>query len=155
MQIHQQFGHAPVRKIKLSLGNNNLHKSVDDSTSHISQAVLTALQNLHCEDCQLAKKNQIQHPQSSMLRRSNIPFQIVYVDMCYNPYYLDIKLNKKSSPSEKMLKKHISNVVQQFSDSRYLFQTAYSCPFALVFVDETTRWKEVVSLEDKTITSHI
>ena len=155
MQIHQQFGHAPFQKIKLSLGNKNLHRSVEAPISVISQSVLHELQNLHCEDCQLAKKNQIQHPQSSKIRRSNIPFQIVYVDMCYNPYYSDIKVNKKSSTSEKMLKKHIFNVVQSFSDSRYLFQTAYNCPFALVFVDETTRWKEVIPLEDKTITSHI
>ena len=69
----------------------------------ISQSVLAALQNLHCEDCQLAKKNEIQHPQSSKTRRSNIPFQIVsivYVDMCYNPYYSEIKINKKSSVVE-------------------------------------------------------
>ena len=72
-----------------------MHKSVEAPISEISQSVLAALQNLHCEDCQLAKKNQIQHPQSSIIRRSNIPLQIVYVDMCYNPYYSDIKVNKK------------------------------------------------------------
>ena len=45
--------------------------------------------------------------------------------------------------------------MQSFSDSRYLIQTSYNCPFALVFVDEATRWKEVVPLEDRTVTSHM
>ena len=97
MQIHQQFGHAPFRKIKSALGTKELHKSVDVPLSEISQSVVTALQNLHCEDCQRAKKDQIQHPRSSKHRRSKIPFQIVYVDMCYNPYYNKInnKVNKR------------------------------------------------------------
>ena len=99
MQIHQQFGHAPFQKIKSSLGNKNLHRSVEAPISDISQSVLAALQNLHCEHCQLAKKNQIQHPKCSRLRRSKDPFQIVYVDMCYNPYYTEIR---NSTPSEKL-----------------------------------------------------
>ena len=52
-----------------------------------------------------AKKNQIQHPRSSKHRRSNIPFQNVYVDMCYNPYYTEITNNPNEKiETNKMLK---------------------------------------------------
>ena len=163
MQIHQQFGHAPFRKIKSALGTKELHKSVDVPLSEISQSVVTALQNLHCEDCQRAKKDQIQHPRSSKHRRSKIPFQIVYVDMCYNPYYNNIlnEPNKKIEESllkantAKMLRTTIDKALESFNDSTYLTFTAYECPFALVFVDEATRWKEVVPLEDKSVLSHM
>ena len=132
------------------------------SLSEISQSVITALENLHCEDCQRAKKDQIQHPNNSKHRRSKVPFQIVYVDMCYNPYYNKIddepdETIEKSlkNTKVKILRRNIDKALESFNDSTYLTITAYECPFALVFVDEATRWKEVVPLEDKTVLSHM
>ena len=82
--------------------------------------------------------------------------------MCYNPYYNIIE-NEPNEKIEKSLKTdtvrtlrtNIDKALESFNDSTYLTLTAYECPFALVFVDEATRWKEVVPLEDKSVLSHM
>ena len=83
--------------------------------------------------------------------------------MCYNPYYnkIDNKPDEKIEKSlltantAKALRTNIDKALESFNDSTYLTLTAYECPFALVFVDEATRWKEVVPLEDKSVLSHM
>ena len=65
-------------------------------------------------------------------------------------------LSEKSLKKDfRVLRRNIDEALESFNDSTYLTITAYDCPFALVFVDEATRWKEVVPLEDKTILSRM
>ena len=65
-------------------------------------------------------------------------------------------LSEKSLKKDfRVLRRNIDEALESFNDSTYLTITAYDCPFALVFVDEATRWKEVVPFEDKTILSHM
>ena len=68
---------------------------------------------------------------------------------------IQTKIEKSLKKDFRVLRRNIDEALESFNDSTYLTITAYDCPFALVFVDEATRWKEVVPLEDKTILSHM
>ena len=143
-EIHQRHGHMHYQKIA-----DSMSKCVH--APKIPEAVLHELKNLRCVACDLTRNYQERHPKSKFNtpNRATAPGQCVKVDVFYAPnrfksanekrFLNDLTFDQKGT---QFYKKNLPTV----SIEDHVAKIGFGAPWAIVFVDEFSRWTTVLPL---------
>ena len=139
-EIHQRCGHMNSQKILESIGKCLAIPEYEQ----ISKPVLQELKNLNCTACALTRNHLLRHPKSASKQRSQTFGQCIKVDVAYAP-------NRFKSEHEKKIQANIpfskgDEKLPATSIEDHIARTGFGAPYALILVDEFSRWTTVLPL---------
>ena len=147
MLIHQKCTHWSSKNIIQGFKNGSL--GISDKV--LDKLLIHELENLKCPECSQTRKYTIQHPTTKTKQRSEYFGQRIGVDVLMNPNRIRTDKKDLTNQTFEVSKTDSkSSLPTTIILEEYEALNAFQAPYAIVFVDECSRYITVIPLQKLT-----